>query len=309
MSDTDPTQFRELLATQSFRPGWSAEPRAVGPLMGENFRPAVWRYEEARANLNRATAFVSMEDAERRNLVMVNPIEGNRYATLQNLVAAYQMVAPGESARSHRHTTNALRIVLDTAEHSYTIVNGKRIGMAPGDILLTPGWMWHGHANEGKHPAYWIDALDVPLVQHTGTRFFEKHPMAYEPVTETIMVSPFRISSREALRQGDRKPLGGGIEVSVAEDVMPTIALTVIEIPAGAATSSSKTTASAMYTIVEGNCRGEIEGLGEVRFERGDLLAIPAWTRHVLYAEHGAILVKVSDSPALKKLGLYRREE
>lgn len=308
MSDTDASQFLELLARQSFRPGWSTEPRAGGPLMGENFRPAVWRYQEARANLDRATAFVSTDDAERRNLVMVNPIEGNRYATLQNLVAAYQMVAPGECARSHRHSTNALRIVLDTGEHSYTIVNGKRIGMAPGDILLTPGWMWHGHANEGTLPAYWIDALDVPLVQHTGTRFFEKHPMAYEPVTETAMDSPFRISSREALRNGERKPLGGAVEVSVAEGVMPTIALAVLEIPVGAATSWSKTTASAMYALVEGTCRGEIEGLGDIRCERGDLLAIPAWTRHRLHAEHGAFLVRVSDSPVLKKLGLYRSE-
>jgi len=48
------------------------------------------------------------------------------------------MVLPGEAARSHRHTPNALRLVVDAAPGNYTVVNGKKLPMRPGDVLLTP---------------------------------------------------------------------------------------------------------------------------------------------------------------------------
>jgi Cupin domain len=84
--------------------------------------------------------------AERRSLIMVNPAPGNTCATTRNLVAAYQMIQPGETARSHRHTPAALRLVLDVGDDVYTVVDGKRVDMTPGDVVLTPSWCWHGHA-------------------------------------------------------------------------------------------------------------------------------------------------------------------
>jgi gentisate 1,2-dioxygenase len=45
---------------------------------------------------------VGTDVAERRNLIMVNPAPGNTYATTRNIVAAYQMIQPGETALSHR---------------------------------------------------------------------------------------------------------------------------------------------------------------------------------------------------------------
>jgi hypothetical protein len=89
-----------------------------------------------------------------------NPTEGNTYPTVRTLVAAYQMVKAGETAKSHRHSANALRLVLDTWPNTFTIVGGKKIPMEPGDVLLTPNWAWHGHDNKGADNAYWIDFLD-----------------------------------------------------------------------------------------------------------------------------------------------------
>jgi len=79
------------------------------PAPRPKFKPAVWRFAAAKAALDQAGEFVPVEQAERRNLIMVNPVEGNIYATSRNIVAAYQMVKAGEKARSHRHTAAALR--------------------------------------------------------------------------------------------------------------------------------------------------------------------------------------------------------
>ena len=41
------------------------------------------------------------------------------------------MIQPGETARSHRHTTAALRLVLDAANDVYSVVDGKRVDITP----------------------------------------------------------------------------------------------------------------------------------------------------------------------------------
>src|SRR4051794_10870598 len=115
------------LGRLSYSPGWARPEPSMWPEPKPKFRPASWRYAEARAKLDAAGEFVPVEMAERRNLIMVNPIEGNVYATTRNLVAAYQMVKSGESARSHRHTPAALRLVLEAKPGTYTIVDGARV--------------------------------------------------------------------------------------------------------------------------------------------------------------------------------------
>ena len=94
--------------------------------------------EDIAAALDQAGDFVPVEQAERRNLIMVNPVEGNVYATSRNIVAAYQMVKAGEKARSHRHTAAALRLVVEAKPGTYTVVDGARVDMAPGAVVLTP---------------------------------------------------------------------------------------------------------------------------------------------------------------------------
>ena len=73
------------------------------------------------------------------------------------------MIMPAEKARSHRHTPNALRLIIDAEPGAYTIVNGERLSMMLGDVL-TPNWCWHGHGNDSRANAYRLDVLDVPLV-------------------------------------------------------------------------------------------------------------------------------------------------
>ncbi len=54
-----------------------------------------------------AGRLVDADRAERRNLNLVNPMEGNTHANARRaMLSAYQMLGPGEHARSHRHMPN-----------------------------------------------------------------------------------------------------------------------------------------------------------------------------------------------------------
>src|ERR1700692_3602969 len=115
-------------------PGWAKKVASLWPEPKKNFAPAHWKYEQARGALDAAGRLINTELAERRNLILANPVDGNSYATARTMIAAYQMIMPGERARSHRHTPNALRLIIDAEPGSYTVVNGVKLPMGPGDV-------------------------------------------------------------------------------------------------------------------------------------------------------------------------------
>ncbi len=284
-----------------FSPGWARSEPSMWPLPKPKFIPAVWRFAAARAALDQAGEFVPVEQAERRNLIMVNPIEGNLYATTRNLVAAYQCVKGRETARTHRHTPAALRLVLEAKPGTHTVVNGAQVDMLPGDVVLTPSWSWHGHANESDATSFWIDFLDIPFVQLTEAMFFEQYPAGgIEPVTSRGP-TPFRISSSEALGGGrDAK------EVEIAKGIMPTIALHLMRQPSGGHFDMARTTVNNIYAVISGSARFTAEsGLAET-IGPGDVVAMPCWHAHAIEAVQDASWLRVSDEPLLAKVGLAR---
>ncbi|GLY70181.1 cupin domain-containing protein [Amycolatopsis taiwanensis] len=122
--------------------------------------------------------------SDRRNVTLRNPAEGNVYSTVRTLVAAYQLIRPGETADAHRHSPSALRIILEGRGTS-TVVNGTRLEMRPGDVLLTPSRAWHSHSADGPDDCYWVDILDVPLIHLLEPIFFEQHPDRLEKTLST----------------------------------------------------------------------------------------------------------------------------
>lgn len=271
------------------------------PAPKPKFRPALWRFAAARAALDQAGEFVPVEQAERRNLIMVNPIEGNVYATTRNLVAAYQCVKAGETARTHRHTPAALRLVLEAKPGTFTVVNGARVEMLPGDVVLTPSWSWHGHANETDQTSFWIDFLDIPFVQLSEAMFFEQYPAGgLEPV-RSRGATPFRIPSAEALGNGRDAKL-----VEIAKDIMPTIALHLMRQPAGSRVDVARTTVNNIYAVISGSARFTAEGGLAETLGTGDVIALPCWHTHAIEAPADTTLLRVSDEPLLAKLGLAR---
>jgi gentisate 1,2-dioxygenase len=267
------------------------------------FKPAVWRFAAAKKALDASHNMVPADQTERRNLIMVNPIEGNTYATTRHLVAAYQCVMPGDKARTHRHSAAALRLVLHGKTGVYTVVNGVRIDMHPGEVLLTPSWCWHGHANETGETGYWIDFLDIPFIQMTEAMFFEPYPQGgLEAVTSTGP-TPMRIPSSEALGPGaDAKT------VEIAKDIMPTIALHLIRQPKGGRVEVAKSTTNAIYAVISGKARILAEGFDET-LGTGDVAAMPCWHAHTIEAPENTVVFKVSDEPIFEKLGLSRADQ
>src|SRR5947207_2814156 len=75
---------------------------------------------------------------------------------------------------------------------SYSIVDGERVPMESGDVVLTPGWSYHGHGHEGTEQCYWFDGLDLPLTHLLEPTFYEPHPLEYEPVQKSVELSPMR---------------------------------------------------------------------------------------------------------------------
>ncbi|MGH8295613.1 MAG: cupin domain-containing protein [Steroidobacteraceae bacterium] len=155
--------------------------------------PYHWRYVEARRRLIELSGLLTTEEAERRNINFVNP--GLRdfmpAATLPTLRGGIQMLLPGEKACTHRHSANAFRTILEApAEGAYTVVEGTRIPMHPGDLVLTPNWTWHDHHNEGDAHAIWYDGLDVLVAYWIGGTFFQEYQQVsgqpYFPVKRDV---------------------------------------------------------------------------------------------------------------------------
>src|ERR1700689_2545330 len=95
-------------------PGWAKPTPSLWPAPKKSFAPAHWKYEQARGALDAAGRLINTELAKRRNLILYNPVSDASYGTVRTMVSAYQMIMPGEWARSHRHTPNALRLILDS---------------------------------------------------------------------------------------------------------------------------------------------------------------------------------------------------
>jgi gentisate 1,2-dioxygenase len=300
----------------SIGPGWAKATPSLWAAPRKNFAPAHWKYQQARGALDAAGRLINTELAERRNLILFNPASSNSYGTVRTLVAAYQMIMPGEWARAHRHTPNALRLILDSEPGTYTEVDGVKIAMEPGDVLLTPNWSSHGHGNDSRACAYWLDFLDVPLVQMLEPMFFEpaeeeKTYEAFEGAPPT-KDSPFVFPLSETLKRLDAaaaEPAGPfGTHVELGDPAMDTIGLHMMRLAPHVRTAPYRTTANNVYAIVKGTGATTIDG---ERFEwnRGDVIAAPAWRPHFHEASEDALMFRVTDEPVMQRLGFHRVEE
>jgi len=213
------------------------------------------------------------------------------------------MIMPGEKARTHRHTPNALRLILDTAPGAYTTVDGVKLAMQPGDVVLTPNWSWHGHGNDGAANAYWLDFLDVPLVQLFEPMFFEPFPGDYWEAGAASETSPMRFGWEETRRRLEAAP--SGTEITLGDRALDTMAFSMIRLRGGDAPPVRRTSANNLYAVVAGSGTSTIDG---ERFacQRGDVIAAPAWQPHTHAAVEDAVLFRVSDELVMSQLGFLR---
>jgi gentisate 1,2-dioxygenase len=277
---------------------------------------------------------------ERRALQLFNPGMGGQWATTNTLIAAIQLLLPGEVARAHRHTPTAIRFILE-GSGAYTAVEGERVYMEPGDLVLTPNWQWHDHGNETDHPVVWMDGLDIPLVRSLNTMFFQMYTDRQVPATKPVnaskalygygRLSPTWVKERpqssplllyswdqtlealRALRDREGSPYEGiALEYTHPQTggpCLPTMGCHVQLIRAGEHLQARRTTGSAVFCVVQGQGYTVIDGEQFV-WSKGDVLALPSWAlcEHANTASEEAVLFSIRDRPVMEALGFSREE-
>lgn len=295
----------------SMEGGWHRKTPSLWPEPRQNFLPWIWHYAEVKPILEAAGPLVDHRMADRRNLTLTNPVPGNLYATARTMVAAYQSIKPGECADSHRHTPNALRIILE-GRGSFTTVNGTRVEMRPGDVLLTPSMNWHAHESIGPDECFWVDVLDVPLVHLLEPMFFERHPDKLESDIHNVDECGLALRWEDSVRLLDQAaPLQDDMAERQVELGTPpalrTMAVHVQRMSAGFVSPQRRTTANAIYTVIEGAGVTQV-GDKALKWSRGDVFVVPAWQPYQHRVSAHAHLVRVSDEPVMKALDFFHNK-
>ena len=331
--------YYEELRSQHIAPAWisvrtSYEPKSAA-------LPFVWHWRDLRPQAMRAAELVGTEQAERRVLRLHNP--GLREATAANtLVANIQVVMPGEIARAHRHSPSALRLIIE-AKGGYTVVNGERIPMLPGDLVLTPNWTWHDHANDSDAPMLWLDGLDTPLVRMLEGGFYEEYHADRQPIKEAADPTVAKYSgggltpawettpaarysplwrypytqAKAALEQLAEQTSGSLFDGLILEytnpvnggPAMPTIACYIQMLQPGAHTKAHRHVSCTNYHVIEGTGHSIVDGQ-RLDWTDRDVFTVPTWTfhEHVNTGDRPAFLFSFTDAPVMKALDLYRED-
>jgi gentisate 1,2-dioxygenase len=328
----DPDAVRAAWREAHLVPLWES-PTAHKPPAGpeHSYR---WSWSTLRPLLTEACGLTSPAAVERRVLQLVNPRARSPEdeATVRNLSAAIQILMPGESARPHRHSMNALRFILE-GSGAVTIVNGKSCAMEVGDLILTPAWCWHEHHHRGAGPMIWLDALDVPLHLYLGTTEFQPGPVTTMPETvadsafavanilpESASGAPphspvFRYPYEDAAAavaaapigaDGIRRvryvnPLTGGASMSLMDSHL-------IQLEAGRPSLPYRTNGNAVCSVVEGSGESRI-GDQTLSWRPKDIFTLPQgnWISHRADAGMARLFV-TSDREVLARLGLLKEE-
>ena len=172
-----PQDYRDDLTKLNLVPLWPSLRAVLPPGVPTRATLAIhWPYATLKPLLLKAGELTPIEKAERRVLVLANPGHG-----LENMKASpamylgMQLLLPGEWAPSHRHTPNAVRMVVE-GEGAWTTVDGEKCPMSRGDLILTPTGLWHEHGHDGTEPVIWLDVLDLPLVYYVEASYHEEVP-------------------------------------------------------------------------------------------------------------------------------------
>jgi gentisate 1,2-dioxygenase len=304
--------------------------------------PFHWSYRDLRPYMLHFADNLSIEEAQRRVLMLTNPGMRDTSATVTGLYAGIQIILPGEQAQAHRHSANAFRFIIE-GSGAYTTVSGERVHMTPGDLLLTPGGHWHDHYHEGDGPMMWLDGLDFPLVNSLDSAFFELYSEAAQKpsVPDELSSLQFihgRLNPSWIEQRSASSPIGkypwaeterafqaiaehaagsdiDGISLEYTNPwtggpVMPTMTCRIQRFVPGFHGVARRHTAATILHVVRGEGTTVINDQ-EFHWTEKDVLVIPSWAtyRHVNSSpSQDAVVFAYSNEPVIKALGLYRDE-
>jgi gentisate 1,2-dioxygenase len=328
--------FVSELEARNLHPLWDRYQRITPIKPQAQDAPFLWRWREVEPFLHRSVAEVSINDIERRALILAHPAFATDTTTTSTLLAAFTVLDPGDRARPHRHTGAAIRFAT-RAEGAVTIVNGRRCKMQEGDLILTPPMVWHGHINESDHRIIWFDAANMPLIRAVDAHFFEpgdprnnqfwqvdegeealwtEAGLVAEGAAASRVNSPkYRYSGETTRRLLAAAPAGSDgartiryVNPSTGGAVMPTLDCYAARLTRGTATRLKRATYNVVCLIVRGEGRSHI-GDQTLEWSQHDVFTIPHWTWARHEPQNGdADLFMVTDKSAFERLDLVREE-
>ncbi|MFV0281192.1 MAG: cupin domain-containing protein [Rhodoblastus sp.] len=333
-----PLEYRNGLTAQNLVPLWPNLRTALPyNIPARRTKPMVWRYCEIRPELLRAGDLTPIEKAERRVLVLANPGLGleNMQAT-PSIYIGMQLILPRETAPNHKHTPSAVRFVVE-GEGGYTVVEGEKMPMEKGDLILTPSGLWHEHGHEGSGPVVWMDALDLPMVyaleasycidgapqnvrnqpDSSQTRYRRaglvpyaslrsaraKYPLCRFPWKDTRAALADLAAVTDA---GDIVQLAY-VNPETGAECLPILGFSAIMLRPGETIRPVRRSASAVLHVVEGEGQAKIDD-AELNWGHQDTMALPTHARVEIVnrsTSKPAFLFQVDDAPMQKKLGFF----
>jgi gentisate 1,2-dioxygenase len=331
--------YSERVARINAIPAWEAMQAYGSTEPKPRAAAALWRYQDVRAALIEACDLISAKDAERRTLLLRNPgLPKDYYGATPFLIASFQLVTPGEPMSPHRHSQTALRISVE-GDDGFTSVEGEKVYVKRGDVVIQPPNMWHYHGNDGKKPGIWFDGLDVGIVT-AETAFFDGYGDNELPVSKktgdsraiygsNMLPANFRPTSQEfrvyhypfertlealaALERDQGIDPYHGVKLRFANPLtggscMATMSAFMQSLPKGFHSLPYRSTESTIVFVVEGS--GETS-IGDVTHQwgQGDVFVVPSWQwcRHKTMTSN-AILYSYSDHEAQERLCLWREQ-
>ncbi len=333
-----PQEYRDQLTQQNLVPLWP-NMRAVLPPRVPTRKTGTlcWDYQTIRPLLLEAGQLTPMEKAERRVLVLANPGHGlsNMQAT-PSIYMGLQLILPGETAPNHRHTPNAVRIIVE-GEGAFTTVDGEPCRMERGDLILTPAGKWHEHHHEGEGPIVWLDVLDLPLIyQLEGSWAMEGQPQVpslardksfadysaagvvpninFERDTQTapMLRYPWQ-KTRACLVEMATHYAEGLLRISYVnpengKSLFPSIGFGAIMLRPGEVISLPRRTTPCIFHVVEGQGSLSVDQGTALQWVEKDTLSAPGYsdiTFSNTNSEAPAFLITADESPLHQYLGIY----
>jgi gentisate 1,2-dioxygenase len=331
-----PEDYRQAMTGAGVAPLWPmmrnvlphGRPQAVS-------KSHLWAFEKIRPLLLRAGELTPVEKAERRVLVLSDP--GRGVGAMQATASIYvglQLLLPGETAPAHRHTPSAARIIVE-GKGAFTVVDGEKLPMGNGDLILTPGGMWHDHGHEGSEPVIWLDALDLPLFYYLEGSYAEEAELQAKRNRPDASQVEYRsagiVPSRKGSTKASKYPLqrfpwdrteaalrelaayggAGPVEVDyinpeTGDSVLPAMGFTALMIRPGETVAPPLRSCSSVFHVISGKGRSVVDG-ASFSWTGKDTFSAPVFARleHTNLGSEPAFLIYVHDTPLQEKLGYY----
>ena len=307
-------------------------------------RSHLWTYADVRPLLLRAGELTPVEKAERRVLFLADPGRGNgAMQATSTIYVGLQLLLPGETAPAHKHTPSAARIVVE-GEGAFTVVDGDKLPMYAGDLILTPGGCWHDHGHSGKAPVIWLDALDLPLFVYLEGSYAIEAPLQNPRNRPDASEVEYRSAGLAPARRRDLGPPAaypmlrfpwerteaalrrlaehtgvtrlrqdGGeaaeldyINPETGQSCLPTMGFTAMMLRRGETSRPPLRSASAVFHVVSGRGQSVVNGVTHAWGPK-DTFSAPVFAaiEHKSAGDEPAFLVRIHDTPLQEKLGFY----